>query len=154
MRIGEKAPSFSGPAICFEGMRYLNSTELVGTWAVLSFLPNRKVLHGCSLESWMAWVLRDARLVFVQADGFPTISASLQASMWSGSVMLLDPLGRLHRRFGICRQTELKCRSFLIDPAWIIRLELVYDPSKRSAWWRNCREMQLQRSVCHSGRGV
>jgi alkyl hydroperoxide reductase subunit AhpC len=123
MRIGDKVPTFRAAAVCHGGVRYINSAEMNGMWAIVSFLPRPDSLHGrCMPAAAETLNEDDIRVLFVQPGDSLFVVPPLPKSM-----ILIDPLGLLHRRFGIRRASDLKCRSFVIDPEGILRFQLVHD---------------------------
>jgi alkyl hydroperoxide reductase subunit AhpC len=123
MRIGDKVPTFRAAAACHGGVRHINSAEMNGMWAIVSFLPHLDSMHGqCSIVTEPPVAEDDVLMLFVQSGDTPSV-----VSPPTHSITLIDPLGLLHRRFGIRRQRELKCRSFVIDSEGVLRFQLVHD---------------------------
>jgi alkyl hydroperoxide reductase subunit AhpC len=44
-----------------------------------------------------------------------------------GLTVLADPAAFIHRRFGIHRARRSRCHTFLLDPAKIVRIQLIHD---------------------------
>ena len=127
MRIGDTAPRFRVSALCQGRVRYVDAEHFRGRWTCLTFLP---ALQGLDAE----FVERQAEALACQ-DLLPLVVEPHDAphQLWryglqlSHVTILADPIGRLHRRFGLKRASGTKCRSFLIDPDRVIRFQLIHD---------------------------
>jgi alkyl hydroperoxide reductase subunit AhpC len=130
MRIGDTVPAFRATAICHDGIRYLRSEELKGTWSIISFLPRHGSLkEHCSMVDPSSLAESDVQVLFIQSEASPGAVRALTGTVLPHSMTLIDPLGLLHRRFGVSRTSNPKCRSFLIDPDGLLRFQLVHDLS-------------------------
>ncbi len=112
-RIGERAPRFRVPALIGGALTYIDSAQFQGRWTALCFVPYVGLVETAFLDH--------------QANTFAQIN-----TVTVRIPLLTDPLGRLHRFFGVTvAQMPVRCQTFLIDPDGIIRFHLVHDLNGR-----------------------
>jgi alkyl hydroperoxide reductase subunit AhpC len=70
----------------------------------------------------------DTTLLIVSSGTRPLHRVWLDRPTPSGTPLLYDPLSRLHRAFGVApAQTQVRCQTFLIDRAGLLRFHLIHD---------------------------
>lgn len=133
VHIGKPAPSFRAPALVAGTLSYLDSTQFAGRWTALCFLPYVGIVEPDFLDQQTNNLDRiDTTLLIVSSGARPL------HRMWIGDTakprlpLLTDPLGRLHRSFGVtAAQLPVRCQTFLIDRAGLLRFHLVHDFTDR-----------------------
>lgn len=133
VHIGKSAPSFRAPALVSGTLSYLDSTQFAGRWTTLCFLPYVGIVEPEFLDQQATNLDRiDTTLLIVSSGTRPL------HRMWIGDTakprlpLLTDPLGRLHRSFGVtAAQLPARCQTFLIDRAGLLRFHLVHDFTDR-----------------------
>lgn len=133
VQIGKPAPSFRAPALVAGRLSYLDSTQFAGRWTALCFLPYVGIVEPDFLDQQANNLDRiDTTLLIVSSGTRPL------HRMWIGDTakprlpLLTDPLGRLHRSFGVtAAQLPARCQTFLIDRAGLLRFHLVHDFTDR-----------------------
>ena len=130
IRVGRRAPRFQLPALVEGELRCLDSAHLAGRWQVLCFVPWLGPGEAALLDGQGRMLARlEAVFLAVAPKHF-----SLHQPVCGGGVgirtasLIIDPLGRLHRCYGIARPpTPAKCNTFLIDREQVVRFHLIHD---------------------------
>jgi hypothetical protein len=124
MRIGDKVLPFRVSILRNGDVQYVDSDHWKGQWWVLCFLAT---LSDSLFRPSQADNL--TRLGFplyiVAPESDPCLSSIVSSEV--GFTMLADPAGLVHRRFGVLRARRSKCHTFLLDPAGIVRVQLIHD---------------------------
>lgn len=126
MEIGVRAPSFRVPALREGHIDYVHSDLWHGAWTALCFLPDLP-LEGRFLEQQTGALARLGLVLLLVEPRVPVSRSRLIQLTVSDATVLADPIGRLHRRFGLKGLSGTKCRTFLIEPQGIVRFQLVHD---------------------------
>ena len=130
MKIGDKLPPFRFLALKDGALWHIASEQFSGAWTCWSFLPGPSGYYTGSMdEDWQQLCSGSADLqllLVLPARAFPF---QLGWGPMSCSIVV-DPLGGLHRRFGLSNQSKMECWSFLIDPDGFIRFQLVHEPTE------------------------
>ena len=132
-RIGAPSPSFRTPALVDGQLTYLGSTQFAGRWTALCFLPYVGIVEPDFLDHQADRLDRiDTTLLIVSSGTRPLHRLWLDRPTTPRTPLLYDPLGRLHRSFGVAVvQTPVRCQTFLIDRAGLLRFHLVHDFTDR-----------------------
>lgn len=131
--IGDPMPRFRAPALAAGRLTYLDSAQLIGRWTALCFLPYVSIVDPDFLDRQADHLDRfDTTLLIVSSGTRPLHRLWLDRPTRPRTPLLYDPLNRLHRAFGVAQgQTPVRCRTFLIDHAGILRSHLVHDFTDR-----------------------
>jgi alkyl hydroperoxide reductase subunit AhpC len=133
-RIGTKVRPFRVPAFLDNHrMTYLDSQALLGKVAILLFAPRLALPDIAVLRTYSGQFAAEAPafLVIMPKDQ-PLERFWLDELTSSQFVVLADPIGRLHRQYGLNgRGAPTRCHSFLIDPQGCLRFQLVHDLDER-----------------------
>jgi alkyl hydroperoxide reductase subunit AhpC len=131
VRIGKRVPSFRAPALTEEGLRYVKLGQFNDRWALLCFLPRLSYTEAVFLYRQASFGItekKEACLVAVSPQTALFYETWTHEMRSSGLVLLIDPLHRLHRAFGIDPALALpRCQSFVIDPEGILQFLMVHD---------------------------
>jgi alkyl hydroperoxide reductase subunit AhpC len=132
-KIGKPSPSFRAPALVAGTLTYLGSTQFIGHWTALCFLPYVGIVEPDFLDHQADHLDRiDTTLLIVSSGTRPLHRLWLDRPATARTPLLYDPLCRLHRSFGVPpAQIPVRCQTFLIDRAGILRFHLVHDFTKR-----------------------
>lgn len=132
-RIGAPSPSFRAPALVEGRLTYLGSTQFAGRWTALCFLPYVGIVEPDFLDHQADNLDRiDTTLLIVSSGTRPLHRVWLDRPATARTPLLYDPLCRLHRSFGVPpAQIPVRCQTFLIDRAGILRFHLVHDFTER-----------------------
>jgi alkyl hydroperoxide reductase subunit AhpC len=128
-RIGAPSPSFRAPALVEGWLTYLGSTQFAGRWTAICFLPYVGIVEPDFLDHQADHLDRiDTTLLIVSSGTRPLHRLWLDRPTTPRTPLLYDPLGRLHRSFGVAvAQIPVRCQTFLIDRAGLLRFHLVHD---------------------------
>lgn len=128
-KIGKPTPSFRAPALVAGQLTYLSSTQFTGRWTALCFLPYVGIVEPDFLDHQADHLDRiDTTLLIVSSGARPLHRMWLDRPTLPRTPLLYDLLCRLHRSFGIPpSQTPVRCQTFLIDRAGLLRFHLVHD---------------------------
>lgn len=131
--IGDPMPRFRAPALVAGRLTYLDSAQLIGRWTALCFLPYVSIVEPAFLDHEADRFDRlDTTLLIISSGTRPLHRVWIDCQTKPRTPLLYDPLARLHRSFGIVPgQTPVRCRTFLIDRAGILRYHLVHDFTER-----------------------
>jgi alkyl hydroperoxide reductase subunit AhpC len=132
-KIGKPTPSFRAPALVDGQLTYLGSTQFIGRWTALCFLPYVGIVEPDFLDHQADSLDRiDTTLLIVSSGTRPLHRVWLDRPTKPRTPLLYDPLGRLHRAFGVApAQTPVRCQTFLIDRAGLLRFHLIHDFTER-----------------------
>lgn len=131
--IDRKHPPFRIPAWMEGNLTYADSNDFAGRWLALSFVHSLGLLETLFLDrqrprvsqlgtTWL--IIPPETWSFAQLP-----PGTLEAVRIS---IMTDPLGRLHRGYGITQMVPPgRCQSWLIDPDGIVRFHLVHDLNGR-----------------------
>lgn len=129
-QIGDRAPRFRVPALANGHLSdYFDSVLFRGRWVALSFLPYVGVID-ITFFNRQAETFKqiDTVLLIVNSGSRPLHRLWIGCAEKPRIALLADPLGRLHRSFGITAiPPHAKCRTFLIDSEGILRLHVSHD---------------------------
>jgi alkyl hydroperoxide reductase subunit AhpC len=133
LEIGKSSPSFRVPALVEGRLVYLNSTQFTGRWTALCFLPYVGIVEPAFLDHQADRLDRiDTTLLIVSSGARPLHRVWLDRPTTARTPLLYDPLCRLHRSFGVPpAQIPVRCQTFLIDRAGILRFHLIHDFTER-----------------------
>lgn len=128
-RIGDPMPRFRAPALVADRLTYLDSVQLIGRWTALCFLPYVGIVEPAFLDHQADHFDRlDTTLLIVSSGTRPLHRVWIDRPTKPRTPLLYDSVGRLHRAFGVVPgQTPVRCRTFLIDRAGLLRYHLVHD---------------------------
>jgi len=132
--IGRKVPSLRMPALFKGTLQYVGLDHFEDKWILLCF-PARLTLEEASFLNrevcFAPPTLEQATLLAVGSD--PTLLHQPWALNVSGgsTVLLIDPLKRLHREFGVSVQMPTRCQSFVISPQSTLEFLMVHDLNGR-----------------------
>jgi alkyl hydroperoxide reductase subunit AhpC len=132
-RIGTPSLNFRAPALVAGTLTYLGSTQFIGRWTALCFLPYVGIVEPDFLDHQADNLDRiDTTLLIVSSGTRPLHRVWLDRPRKPRTPLLYDPLSRLHRSFGVApAQIPVRCQTFLIDHAGILRFHLVHDFTDR-----------------------
>lgn len=132
-RIGAPSPSFRAPALVEGRLTYLGSTQFAGRWTAICFLPYVGIVEPDFLDHQADRLDRiDTTLLIVSSGTRPLHRLWLDRPAKPRTPLLYDPLGRLHRSFGVAvAQIPVRCQTFLIDRTGLLRFHLVHDFTER-----------------------
>lgn len=132
-RIGAPSPSFRAPALVEDRLTYLGSTQFAGRWTAICFLPYVGIVEPDFLDHQADRLDRiDTTLLIVSSGTRPLHRLWLDRPTKPRTPLLYDPLGRLHRSFGVAvAQIPVRCQTFLIDRTGLLRFHLVHDFTER-----------------------
>ena len=132
-RIGAPAPSFRAPALVAGQLTYLGSTQFAGRWTALCFLPYVGIVEPDFLDHQADNLDRIGTTLLIVSSGTrPLHRMWLDRPTTPRTPLLYDPLCRLHRSFGVPpAQIPVRCQTFLIDRAGILRFHLIHDFTER-----------------------
>lgn len=132
-RIGAPSPSFRAPALVEGRLTYLGSTQFAGRWTAICFLPYVGIVEPDFLDHQADRLDRiDTTLLIVSSGTRPLHRLWLDRPTKPRTPLLYDPLGRLHRSFGVAvAQIPVRCQTFLIDRTGLLRFHLVHDFTER-----------------------
>lgn len=128
-RIGAPSLNFRAPALVAGTLTYLGSTQFIGRWTALCFLPYVGIVEPDWLDDQADRLAQtDTTLLIVSSGTRPLHRVWIDRPTTARTPLLYDPLGRLHRSFGVApAQIPVRCQTFLIDRAGILRFHLVHD---------------------------
>ncbi|MEK7350583.1 MAG: hypothetical protein AAB177_06885 [Nitrospirota bacterium] len=131
--IGKPAPSFRAPALVSGTLTYLGSTQFIGRWTALCFLPYVGIVEQDFLDHQADHLDRiDTTLLVVSSGTRPLHRLWIDRPTKPRTPLLYDPLSRLHRSFDVPpAQIPVRCQTFLIDRAGILHFHLVHDFTER-----------------------
>jgi peroxiredoxin (alkyl hydroperoxide reductase subunit C) len=132
--IGKPAPSFRAPALVAGQLTCLGSTQFTGRWTALCFLPYVGIVEPDFLDHQADNLDRiDTTLLIVSSGTRSLHRMWLDRLTTPRTPLLYDPLSRLHRSFGVAvTQIPVRCQTFLIDRAGLLRFHLIHDFTDRS----------------------
>lgn len=132
-RIGAPLLNFRAPALVAGTLTYLGSTQFIGRWTALCFLPYVGIVEPDFLDHQADHLDRlDTTLLIVSSGTRPLHRMWINRPTTPRTPLLYDPLGRLHRSFGVAlAQIPVRCQTFLIDRAGLLRFHLVHDFTDR-----------------------
>lgn len=131
--IGMPAPGFRVPALLAGTLTYLGSTQFTDRWTAVCFLPYVGIVKPDFLDHHAGHLDRlDTTLLIVSSGTRPLHRVWLDRPTTPRTPLLYDPLGRLHRSFGVAlAQIPVRCQTFLIDRAGLLRFHLIHDFTDR-----------------------
>ena len=131
--IGKPAPSFRAPALVAGTLTYLGSTQFAGRWTALCFLPYVGIVEPDFLDHQADRLDRIGTTLLIVSSGTrPLHQVWLDRPTTPRTPLLYDPLGGLHRSFGVPpAQIPVRCQTFLIDRAGLLRFHLIHDFTDR-----------------------
>jgi alkyl hydroperoxide reductase subunit AhpC len=127
--IGQTARCFRAPALIDGRLTYLGSVQFAGRWVALCFLPYVSLVEAAFLDR-QAHVFEqlDMALLVVSSGTRPLHRLWRDCPVTTRLPLLADPLGRLHRSFGVAvARMPARCQTFLIDRAGLLRFHLIHD---------------------------
>lgn len=129
IHIGDPLPRFRTPALMAGRLTYLDSAQLIGRWTAICFLPYVGIVEPAFFDHQADRFDRlDTTLLIVSSGTRPLDRVWIDRQTKPRAPLLYDPLWRLHRAFGVVpRQTPVRCQTFLIDRAGLLRYHLVHD---------------------------
>lgn len=132
-QIGQRTFPFRTPALIDRQLTYLSSTQFAGRWTALCFLPYVGIVEPDFLDHQADHLGQiDTTLLIVSSGTRPLHRVWLDQPTTARTPLLYDPLGRLHRSFGVApAQIPVRCQTFLIDRAGLLRFHLVHDFTDR-----------------------
>lgn len=132
-RIGAPAPSFRASALVAGQLTYLGSTQFAGRWTALCFLPYVGIVEPDFLDHQADHLDRIGTTLLIVSSGTrPLHRMWLDRPTTARTPLLYDPLCRLHRSFGVPpAQIPVRCQTFLIDRAGLLRFHLIHDFTER-----------------------
>lgn len=132
-RIGNPLPGFRAPALIDGRLAYLDSTQYAGRWMALCFLPYVGIVKPDFIDRQATDLDRlDTTLLIVSSGTRPLHRVWLDRQQPPRTPLLYDPLSRLHRTFGVApARIPVRCQTFLIDGAGILRFHLIHDFTER-----------------------
>jgi len=132
-KIGKPAPSFRAPALVAGTLTYLDSTQFAGRWTAVCFLPYFGIVEPDFLDHQTNNFDRIDTTLLIVSSGTRTLHRMwLDRPTTPRTPLLYDPLGRLHRSFGVAvAQIPVRCQTFLIDRAGLLRFHLIHDFTDR-----------------------
>lgn len=133
IRIGAPSLNFRAPAFVNGQLTYLGSMQFIGRWTALCFLPYVGIVEPDFLDQQADHLDQiDTTLLIVSSGTRPLHRVWLDRPTTPRTPLLYDPLGRLHRAFGVAvAQTPVRCQTFLIDRAGLLRFHLIHDFTER-----------------------
>ncbi|MBI4002943.1 MAG: hypothetical protein HY348_14330 [Nitrospira defluvii] len=133
LEIGKPSPGFRVPALVAGTLIYLDSTQFIGRWTALCFLPYVGIVEPDFLHHQTDRLDRiDTTLLIVSSGTRPLHRIWIDRPTKPRTPLLYDPLSRLHRSFGVApAQIPVRCQTFLIDRAGVLRFHLVHDFTDR-----------------------
>ena len=131
--IGKPAPSFLAPTLVAGTLTYLDSTQFAGRWMALCFLPYMGIVKPNFLDHQTDNLDRiDTTLLIVSSGTRPLHRVWLDHPTTPRTPLLYDPLSRLHWSFDAPpAQIPVRCQTFLIDRAGLLRFHLIHDFTDR-----------------------
>ena len=131
--IGKPAPNFRASALVAGTFTYLDSTQFTGRWMALCFLPYVGIVKPDFLDHQADNLDRiDTTLLIVSSGTRPLHRVWLDHPTTPRKPLLYDPLSRLHWSFGVPpAQIPVRCQTFLIDRAGLLRFHLIHDFTDR-----------------------
>lgn len=131
--IGKPAPNFRASALVAGTFTYLDSTQFTGRWMALCFLPYVGIVKPDFLDHQADNLDRiDTTLLIVSSGTRPLHRVWLDHPTTPRTPLLYDPLSRLHWSFGVPpAQIPVRCQTFLIDRAGLLRFHLIHDFTDR-----------------------
>lgn len=131
--IGNPSPRFRAPALVEGQLAYLTSKQFTGRWTALCFLPYVGLVEPNFLDHQADRFRQiDTALLVVSSGARPLHRLWIDRPAKPRAPLLADPLGRLHRSFGVTvAQMPVRCQTFLIDRAGLLRFHLVHDFTDR-----------------------
>ena len=132
-RIGDPSLNFRAPALIDGQLAYLDAAQLTGRWTALCFLPYVGIVEPDFLDHQADNLDRiDTTLLIVSSGTRPLHRIWLDRPTAPHTPLLYDPLSRLHRSFGVVpAQIPVRCQTFLIDRAGLLRFHLIHDFTDR-----------------------
>ncbi|MGQ0810263.1 MAG: hypothetical protein ACT4OO_03445 [Nitrospiraceae bacterium] len=132
-RIGSSLLSFRAPALVAGTVTYLGSTQFSGRWMALCFLPYAGIVEPDFVDRQADHLdLIDTTLLIVSSGIRPLHRVWIERPTRPRTPLLYDPLGRLHRTFGVApARLPVRCQTFLVDRASVLRFHLVHDFTER-----------------------
>jgi alkyl hydroperoxide reductase subunit AhpC len=126
-------PNFQVPALVERDLIYLDSRQFAGRWIALCFLPYVGLVEAAFLDHKAeAFGQVGAALLIVCSGARPLQRLWSDRTVKPRTPLLADPLGRLHRSFGVpVNRMPARCQTFLIDPAGVVRFPLIHDFTER-----------------------
>lgn len=131
--IGKPAPSFRAPALVAGTLTYLGSTQFAGRWTALCFLPYVGIVEPDFLDHQADRLDRIGTTLLIVSSGTRSLHRMwLNRPTTPRTPLLYDPLGSLHRSFGVPpAQIPVRCQTFLINRAGLLRFHLIHDFTDR-----------------------
>ncbi|MBI4001572.1 MAG: redoxin domain-containing protein [Nitrospira defluvii] len=128
-RIGAPSLNFRAPALVAGTLTYLGSTQFTGRWAAICFLPYLEIVEPDFVDRQANTLKQlDTTLLIVSSGTRPLHRVWIDHPTKPRTPLLYDPLGRLHRSFGVAvAQIPVRCQTFLIDRAGLLRFHLIHD---------------------------
>lgn len=132
-RIGAPSLNFRAPALVNGRLTYLGSMQFIGHWTALCFLPYVGIVEPDFLDQQADHLDQiDTTLLIVSSGTRPLHRVWIDRPTTPRTPLLYDPLGRLHRSFGVAlAQIPVRCQTFLIDRAGLLRFHLIHDFTDR-----------------------
>jgi|CXWL01.1.fsa_nt_gi alkyl hydroperoxide reductase subunit AhpC len=132
-RIGTPSLNFRAPALVNGQLTYLGSMQFIGHWTALCFLPYVGIVEPDFLDHQADRFDRlDTTLLIISSGTRPLHRVWLDRPTTPRTPLLYDPLGRLHRAFGVApAQIPVRCQTFLIDRDALLRFHLIHDFTDR-----------------------
>lgn len=129
---GTLSLNFRVPALAEKELIYLDSKQFAGRWVALSFLPNLGLMESAFLDHQAEIFGQIDTALLMVSSGARPLHRWLNCPMKPRVPLLADPLGRLHRSFGVTvAHLPARCHTFLIDRAGILRFHLIHDFTDR-----------------------
>ena len=133
IRIGNRVPYVSIPALMGGVLQYVDWTRFQGRWTALCCVPHLGLIEACFLDRQVEpFAQEGAALLAIGPDG------DFLRQPWITQIgtlrlpILGDPLARLRRGLGIAPpDSPARCRTFLIDPDGFLQFRLVHDLNGR-----------------------
>ena len=124
---------FRTPALVDVRLTYLSSIQFIGHWIAVCFLPYVGIVKPNFLDRQADHLDRiDTTLLIVSSGTRPLHRLWFDRPTTPRTPLLYDPLNRLHRAFGVTpSQIQVRCQTFLIDRAGLLRFHLVHDFTDR-----------------------
>ncbi|THI84814.1 MAG: hypothetical protein CAF41_011185 [Nitrospira sp. CG24A] len=131
--IGKPVPIFRTPALVDGQLTYFGPAQFIGRWIAVYFLPYAGIVKPNFLGHDADCLDQiDTTLLFVSSGTNPLHRIWLEHPTTSRTPLLYDPLSRRCRAFRVgLTQTPVRCQTFLIDCAGLLRFHLTQDFTDR-----------------------
>ncbi|WP_447977670.1 hypothetical protein [Candidatus Nitrospira bockiana] len=131
IRVGSRPPLVRIPALAGGTLRYVALHEFRHRWVLLCFLPQLTLADALRIAGQAGFgpsAESSADLIAVGDDGALLTEDWAHHAALRDLVLGADPIGRLHRAFGVAWGTApRRCHSFVIDPEGMLQFFMVHE---------------------------